>query len=189
MRRHQSLQSSQFNSNMKGIKALLLGLLLQQHSALSFQGTLNAPNTRPSQWTRDLRKGAEYQRSSCSSVQLVKMPFPFASEQESTMVETKRKRSKLIQAFSSFLAFAFITLPSSQARASTLAPSKVKSVISKVPWKRVLQAVGAIIAVTSSIETYKVKKRQAKLATSEWGRYANNPMARGSFVLVQVMVE
>lgn len=165
-----------------GIKLLVLSLLLQHQNAFSFQGRLNVAYTRRGQWSEDLRKGGEYRcPESCSSVQMVKMPFSFASERASTATPPIRKRNKLIRFLLSFLVFSFITLPSSQARASTLAPQKVKSVMSKVPWKRVLQAVGAIIAVTSSIETYHVKKRQEKLATSEWGRYANNPMARGRF--------
>lgn len=177
------------------IKVLLLGLLLQQkqQGAFSFLGTLPGPhNVTQTHWSGCLRKGEvdclQQRRPRKSSVQRMKMALfsmeslslSSASLSKSPGTKTKRKRGKLMQAVSSFWIFPFFALPSSKARASTIAP-QVKSIMSKMPWKRVFTGVVAMIAVSSSIQSYQVKKRQERLATSEWGRYAKHPMARGTF--------
>lgn len=85
----------------------------------------------------------------------------------------------------SLLSVAFIiTSFSSRAwAATTIRHSIISAFQSAARWKSILKTAMAIWALTLAFKNYQVKRRQAKIATSEWSRYARYPGARGRAIL------
>jgi predicted unusual protein kinase regulating ubiquinone biosynthesis (AarF/ABC1/UbiB family) len=80
-----------------------------------------------------------------------------------------------------FLSSIIISFFPSRACASISLPDSL--VHFTVPWKRVIQAFVSLFLLSSGIFNHQVKKRQEKLATSEWARYAEHPSARGRAIM------
>ena len=52
-----------------------------------------------------------------------------------------------------------------------------------LPWKRFFRACLSILILSEIISNIRVTRRQAKIATSEWRRYAQHPAARGRAIM------
>ena len=57
------------------------------------------------------------------------------------------------------------------------------SPLATIRWKAIGKAILALWGVTLAVSTWQVKQRQAKIATSEWSRYARYPAARGRAIM------
>ena len=86
----------------------------------------------------------------------------------------KRLRTTLLAAC--MVVFSF----GAQAGATTTVRQSLTVAKSLLPcWKGILKVSLAVWGLTLAYSNYQVKKRQAKMATSEWSRYARYPSARG----------
>ena len=100
-----------------------------------------------------------------------------------------RRLQKVVAAAMPFLLMPLL-IPTQAAMAASPLSSAQQSIASfraVVPWKRVFKAGLVAWSVSSLISNYRVKKRQAILATSEWRRYALYPAARGRAIMWLMM--
>ena len=75
------------------------------------------------------------------------------------------------------------TFPASQVWAGMNFGESLVLVRNTFPWKRMVKSAISFAILSSGISQLRMKRRQSKIATSEWARYARKPSARGRAIM------